>query len=107
LFSVSNYHFGKNLEKGLRAERLVRDAEPSLRIIRNQGRLGRGHERQIIDLGESSVGLYNESGSAYQDVSRMIKNPVFDTYTDFIHGSLEGYVEHAEGIDLANLKLPG
>ncbi len=91
------------LMKGLSTARTIRDIKPSLEVMKNQGLVGKVQEKQIIDIGNSSLRMYDQSRLSYSEIYKMMHNPSIENFRNCISGSLGEYITQGKGIDLGNL----
>jgi len=99
----STTYFENLLVKGLGTARSIKEIKPALEIIKQQGLAGRVQEKQIIDLGNSSLEMYNQSGLSCREIYRMVQDPAIEKYKSYIGGSIGQYITQERGIDLENL----
>ena len=100
----STVYLEQLLVTGISTARSIREIKPSLEIMKNQGLVSRLQEKQIIDIGNSSLELYNQSGLSCREIYRMVQHPAIEKYISSMSGgSLGEFITQERGIDLDNL----
>ena len=99
----STTNLEKLLVRGLSTARSIRDIKPALEIMKAQGLVGKVQEKQIIDIGESSLELYTSSGLSCKSLYGMVQDPAIERYRSYMSGSFGEFMNQERGIDLDNL----